>query len=118
MRARKLKKHPVEERETRALREPKKQKVVGVLEEARKPVIIQAPKAIPSRVTRTELRKLEEQILKNVTDKEPNSVAISFETGKIFIKQKSGGVKVIPIMKADMGKIEELIKKAYREISK
>ena len=118
MRARKLKKHPVEERETRVLRELKRQKVVGMLEEARKPMIIQALKAIPSHVSRTELRKLEEKVLKGIVDKEPGSVVFSYETNKVFLKQKSGGVKTFDIMKTDMKKIEEIIKKNYREKNK
>ena len=118
MRARRLKKHLVEEKETRVLRELKRQKVVGMLEEAKKPMIIQAPKAVPSHVSRTELRKLEEKALKNIVNKEPGSVVFSYETNKVFMKRKDGGVKAFDIMKTDMKKIEEIIKKNYREKNK
>ena len=118
MRARRLKKHPVEEKEARVLRGLRKQKVAVGLEDAKKPMIIQAPKAVPSHVSRTEFRKLEEKALKNIVNKEPGSVVFSYETNKVFIKQKSGGVKAFDIMKTDMKKIEEIIKKNYREKNK
>ena len=118
MRAKRLKKHPVEEKEARVLRELRRQKVAGDLEDAKKPMIIQAPKAVPSHVSRTELRKLEEKALKSIIDKEPGSVVFSYKTNKVFMKRKDGGVQAFDIMKNDMKKIEEIIKKNYREKNK
>ncbi len=102
----------------RAIKLKKRQKIVGVIEDAKKPIIIQAPKVIPNRVSRTELRKLEEKALKEIIDKEPGSVVFSYETNKVFMKRKDGGVQAFDIMKTDMKKIEEIIKKNYREKSK
>jgi len=121
MRARRLKKHPVEERETRALRELRRQKVVGVLEEAIKPVIIQALKAIPSHVSRTQLRKLEEEVLKKTRQKADVDYPFyrfDVERKRVFIKGKDGRFKPYPITEEIMKKFRKAMKDVESEIGK
>jgi hypothetical protein len=121
MRARRLKKHPVEEREAKILRELKRQKVVGVLEEAIKPVIIQALKAIPSHVSRTQLRKLEEEVLKKTRQKADVDYPFyrfDVERKRVFIKGKDGRFKPYPITEEIMKKFRKAMKDVESEIGK
>jgi hypothetical protein len=121
MRARRLKKHPVEEREAKILRELKRQKVVGVLEEAIKPVIIQALKAIPSHVSRTQLRKLEEEVLKKTRQKADVDYPFyrfDVERKRVFIKGKDGKFKPYPITEEIMKKFRKAMKDVENEIGK
>ena len=121
MRARRLKKHPIEEREARVLRELRRQKFVGVLEEVRKPVIIQAPKAIPSHVSRTELRKLEDELLKKTrktADVDYPFYRFDVERKRVFIKGKDGKFKPYPITEEIMKKFRKAMKDVENEIGK
>jgi len=113
MRAKRLKKHPVEVKEARILRELKRQKAVGVLEDNIKPVIIQAPRAIPSRVSRKELKKLEGEVKEAMMKKavEGGSATISFQQGKIFLKRYDGKIFVYKLTPSGMEKFLQLMKK-------
>jgi hypothetical protein len=121
MRARRLKKHPVEERETRVLRELKKQKVVGVLEDKIKPIIIQAPRVIPKKVSRTEFRKLEQEILKKtekMADIEYPFFRLNVEKNVVYTRGKDGRLQSHPVKEETMKKFRKLMGETKRNIGK
>ena len=92
-----------------------------MLEEAIKPVIIQALKAIPSHVSRTQLRKLEEEVLKKTRQKADVDYPFyrfDVERKRVFIKGKDGRFKPYPITEEIMKKFRKAMKDVESEIGK
>jgi len=106
---RKLKKRPfVEDRMPKLV---KRQTIVGVIEDAKKPMIIQAPKVIPNRVSRTQLRKLEQEILKKtekMADIEFPFFRLDAQKGVAYVREKDG--KIVP------RRVDEKTLKKYRKL--
>ncbi len=116
-----LKKHPIEEREAKTLRLIKRQKIVGVIEDARKPVIIQAPKGIPRKGSRTELRKLEQEIRKKtekMADSEFPFFKVDIENGLADVRGRDGRLQPHPLNEETLKKYRKLMGETKRNIGK
>ena len=104
------------------MRKRKLKKMVPVIiEDVRKPMIIQAPKVIPKRVSRTELRKLQEEVLKKTiksADVDYPVYRLDIERNRVFIKGKDGRFRPYPITEEIMKKFRKSLKDIENEIGK
>jgi predicted nuclease with RNAse H fold len=105
----------------RAIRLKKRQKIVGVIEDAKKPVIIQAPRVIPNKVSRTQLRKLEEEMLKKtekMADIEFPFFRLDVQKGVAYVRGKDG--KIVPrrVDEKTLKKFRRLMGQTKRNIGK
>ena len=120
---RKLKKREdIEARENRMLRLLKEQKVPFRIEDVPKPPLIRARRVTPpAKVPRTELRKLEEEVLKKTTQTADAGYPVyRFDVGRkrVFIRGKDGKFRPYPITKELMKKFRKAMKDIENEIGK